>query len=289
MGPFVCKPLAITWCSVFHFKETISAIPNNWRRLALCTDSFHVPEIIPGIETASPANFQPYRVYKFSEYPALYTRIEELGLPKTACLLVYASFVLIHGLIYIIPAIAYRWSLKATTIIYLPLIYLVQRRLLAGINKDDALNYLSKDRMERIKLSVPLATVFGMLGWALLAIFANNSWVFRIHWQANPVTAFVLEAFLPSDGQGITLQAWKVAAFVNAILAIGVFILADRARRATLLGPWLKQNCFPVVKAVRLLALPLSLYVIGCSIAIAWRIQIWKVIPPIKEFRWLPF
>ena len=85
------------------FKKT----PYNWFRIILSTDIFHPPEILPGIE----------------KYPNVYLKysveVQYIESKKD-------FFSILIVIILFIPTLLFRYSLKSTAWIYLPLIWLIQ-------------------------------------------------------------------------------------------------------------------------------------------------------------------
>jgi hypothetical protein len=94
-------------------RETLLAIPGNWVRIALATDHRHPPELFPGIETAeeAPAAARTFR------YEEIRNQINSgtggTVFRKMSLFGIYA------------PAVIFRLFLKSTSLIYFPLIWLV--------------------------------------------------------------------------------------------------------------------------------------------------------------------
>ncbi|SFV63105.1 hypothetical protein MNB_SV-3-1625 [hydrothermal vent metagenome] len=95
----------------FTFKNlSLSNIPKNWFKIIMSTDMFHPPEVIPGIEKTN-------SILKFKYFSLDKGMYEDLKDNPFYYLIKYMIF---------IPIIIFRYSLKSTAWIYLPLIWLVQ-------------------------------------------------------------------------------------------------------------------------------------------------------------------
>jgi hypothetical protein len=92
-------------------REAIRAIPDNWLRVTLATDSWHPPELLPQIETTAelPASAQVFR------YNEIRQRITSgpggNAFKRFALFAIYA------------PVVLYRFFLKSTSLVYFPLIW----------------------------------------------------------------------------------------------------------------------------------------------------------------------
>ena len=87
--------------------KSIKNSPINWFKIILSTDTKHPPEILPGIEKTTSR-------HKFTGYSAF---VDGYSSPIYNSILKFIIF---------IPAIVYRYSLKSTAWIYLPLIWLIE-------------------------------------------------------------------------------------------------------------------------------------------------------------------
>lgn len=86
---------------------SVSKIPKNWFKLILSTDMYHTPELIAGIEKTD-------SIFRFSDYSA----VENNNLFSLVDILI--------RVIIFLPTLIFRYSLKSTAWIYLPLIWLIQ-------------------------------------------------------------------------------------------------------------------------------------------------------------------
>lgn len=95
------------------FFKGICALPNNWWETVVLTDCTIAPELLPGIgEAETDRKLSTWlRSKSFDLDVTLWNRTAQL----TAALLLFA------------PAPLYRYSIKSTCWLYLPLVYLVSR------------------------------------------------------------------------------------------------------------------------------------------------------------------
>jgi len=101
--------------------QSIKVIPNNWHRIVFCVDMFHPPELMPGIEGKKYADLtDPYDLFRFGKW---ISNIND-GLKKDWSGKYYALFYLSLSPLIYFPALAYRWSLKSSCLVWLPLIWL---------------------------------------------------------------------------------------------------------------------------------------------------------------------
>ena len=90
-----------------HPVRGIRAVPNNWRRILLAMDSHHAPELVPGLSAHEEELSLPGMIKEIRTGDWEIRLIGSLMIP-----------------IFFLPGLLYRWSLKSTCWLYLPLIYL---------------------------------------------------------------------------------------------------------------------------------------------------------------------
>ena len=116
------KVLATTVTVLKSPVESIIAIPSNWFLQVLCVDSWHPPEIVPGIETAAS------RVSPENELSLLTVRgaLREIRSPEGWDRLA-ASLFLVSIAPAFIAAFIYRLTLKSTALVWAPLLWIVPK------------------------------------------------------------------------------------------------------------------------------------------------------------------
>lgn len=131
-----CRVFFTAWYFLMFPLITLSAMPTNWKRQALCTDITRPPEIIPG---ESELNGE---VITFQYFIDLIKKTWEESWFLGLIGLIVNLPILILGFI---PSYLLRFSFKATSIIYLPFVWIAYETL----NSSDTL----KARLDLIILS----------------------------------------------------------------------------------------------------------------------------------------
>jgi len=105
-------------------RKQIIVIPSNWFKLILSTDILHPLEIIPSISKSN----SPYKLTNIVNTLTSFL-YPDTGSPIVLDILLATPIIIFTIAIYIIliiPMLIFRYSLKATAWIYLPLIWLIQ-------------------------------------------------------------------------------------------------------------------------------------------------------------------
>jgi len=120
--------------------KTLTQIPRNWYRVAFTMDCMHPPELVPGLEALE--NTAPEKTstdYRFSRLLPF-----DLKDPSDAVI----SFLTVVFLF--LPTFLYRYSLKSTSIIYLPFIWFVNYE--SNNNATNIkLDYYAGSQLEKLK------------------------------------------------------------------------------------------------------------------------------------------
>lgn len=96
------------YASIYFLVDGIRSLPKNWITRLLCEDLMILPELVPGMGTRADY-FSPVSLYESARSdPDYYSRV----------------FSIIALAICYLPALAYRYSIKSTCWLYLPVIYL---------------------------------------------------------------------------------------------------------------------------------------------------------------------
>ena len=257
VGPPIVKAIAIVQTLTDHFRNSLAAIPSNWARAVFCLDSSLGFELIPGFEDYLRANRQESEArnannsyvedIRDTSFSSISRQFQEEGsialtiisavsfialviatrfdniLAYMAALLAgfifFLSFILSPAklVLYAIPAIAYRCSLKSTAVTYWPLLF-----ALHSSSVDDTLSYKLKTicngRISQFKR---------FFSWFVLAIIVGKlifwSWLVKFR-DASPSDAI---RFIVNDYLGPKLNGWQWASAMNALMAIITYWLAD--------------------------------------------------------------
>ena len=203
---------------------TISNIPTNWKRIALYTDFLHPPEIIPGIESkvATEEKHNTLSDLLVSKYIyGAWTEIEDQNIIRKTILLLL--FLLVFTLLYI-PSLIYRWSLKSTSIVYVPLIYFSQ----LSYKPNTPRNRAEKILKQKFQLIWAIGGVIICLTLVpiLLATFTNwlANYIIEGSWARDIMNFFT---FVPA------MERWNVARLACAIITVLMFVIAKKFIDAT--------------------------------------------------------
>lgn len=221
VGPFV--RIAATILGVRRNPRTsLLAIPSNWRRQCFSVDSSHPPEIVPGSEVgqkrwALTRAREGLPGHSWREFLGEFRRSKGLlGVGLGVLAMIY-----VLGVLYS-PALLYRWSFKATAIVWLPLVWVTTASLQKGLELKVWLKQIKEDdEIEKLRRKWS-AFVLGVLGLKYLHI---TGWI-----SAQPILDKIpdgkLETFylIPE-----ALPWWQIASGFNALLTFGLLFVASSA------------------------------------------------------------
>ncbi len=242
---FVIRFTATLIAVVQHPLRSLAALPGNWRRVVLATDSGLDPKLPPGHDEGVFCDLDHW------QFKPLFWRWTLL------------SFLLVF---YPLTT-AYRWSLKATCAVYLPLIWLVSKaRYRADSTRHMLTDYLA-DEIQTVR-----RWALGLTGGFLVGKIV-------ILMRVDDILAAV-KAGVPAWGLKILrmlhpyltprhIELWQLTPVLNGLLALGMWLFArrilrlgDRAPATTTIQLW-----WNVMSCVTLV---LSLYSIACLLKITW-------------------
>ncbi|MBF0309356.1 MAG: hypothetical protein HQL56_07510 [Magnetococcales bacterium] len=193
-----------------HPLAGLLSLSHNWLRFLWAIDSRQSPELVPGLHSRNTELSVPSLV-KMIQTETWDTRL--LGI-------IFLPFVLI-------PAFFYRWSLKSTCWLYLPLVFLFRRPKWDAFGPTRLVQDLHDSRPEQLRRS---------LSWlALISLAASTFSKDRIDWlhtffsHAHPLSylwVFDLGKLAP----------WQWGSLVNILLTALVYFYSERAFRDMAFG-----------------------------------------------------
>lgn len=101
--------------------DALAVIPNNWRKIVLCTDSMKFPEFIPGTDILV-SKLRDGAKDPHLGFLDLETLAKSVFLSGRDTFAKYFVGFLIFSF-FLLPALLYRWSLKSTAIVWSPLLW----------------------------------------------------------------------------------------------------------------------------------------------------------------------
>jgi hypothetical protein len=213
------KIAVTTWSAIRHPIVALQAIPRNWLTVALCMDTLHPPELVPGYESSH----VECEDLKFTTLRRI--TIGDPGMQMWFRIAAFLAILPMH-----VPALVYRWSLKSTALVYAPVVWVAYRA--TAIKRELWLAQLVESSMSKIARWV---VAFFMLPVVL-------SWLAGT-WMAMLVEPIFKNAF----GIGITVEVadrvlgvlrispvwpwWRVGAVVAFVAVYTVHFMAEAIKR----------------------------------------------------------
>jgi hypothetical protein len=180
-----------------------------------------------------------------------------------------------------LPALLYRWSLKATSIIYAPLVFVAHSTFSEGKDLRTKLELIKRGDLSRIRVLYGIAAIAAFLVKLVLMVKWNG---FAAWWNGNPITEFLAIYVAPSE-----IPKWQVAELANSALAISSMLFARHALLRYDVG-----HPFPDTPVKRILGFVsglrwvLALYAIVCTGYITMRAaRDWNL--PALGQKWWPW
>lgn len=266
---------------------SIKEIPLNWFRIAFAVDIKHPPEILPGIETFHQDEFARLDTFRWKAFiDFIHESFENISSesesepPITLVLNILFFYVLFPVTLFIclfIPAYLYRFSLKSTTLIYFPLIWLIGKK----DQKQDDINLIVADlldsKFERVKYHY---------SWFAILILTIFPLCLSFYWQNLiniPSEKGVLIYFFPLEQIG----SWHITRVVSALITIALIVFLDKRRvHLNYHGHSFGQVETFFIKLAKRIRTVLSIWTLACGFYIIMSIVDWTTFPLIK---WLPF
>jgi len=261
LAGIVIRFSATLWSVLSEPIQAFQAIPKNWARITLATDFFHGPEYIPGHPRLGSglAFFNRFKasagfvvIYILSPFAIiallfrnklLLSLIEHINAESGSSLFdsndiisqrILRTFEPIIVIAMFLPSLAYRWSLKATSIVYAPLVFVAHSTFHKAINLNAKLDYIRRGDLPRIRVAYGILLVCLFLLKLLLASMWDG---FVDWWRGNAISEFVALYVVPNE-----IPKWQLAEVFNSILAIITMFFARYALLRIDLGqPWPEQ------------------------------------------------
>jgi len=263
-----------------------SSIPANWSRIIFCVDSTHPVELFPGITRISRRRGE----YFYADH-SLFDLITQYidGLKRNHVknlryfykldLCAQIPWITFGVIIYFLPPLLYRFSLKSTAIIWSPLIFII-----SSARNKKLVQYQLRD--------ITMASIYKIMRWysvSALVLFLAKMFVLlgpqtiSLNSRIKPlIEPFIEPARLPS---------WQVASALSAVLALALYHIADwhliqmdNKKPSSSLEERIKWQ-LGIINVVRAC---LATFTIVCTLSIAWTIAS-DVHLPYFEWVWFPW
>lgn len=267
------------------------AIPTNWFRYALCIDMTYAPEAIPGIrqhlnthdtndsliETLDASRFS---LSDFTAEKNLAEYTQWTWAKRFLFQALLAPIVLLYISAIFIPALAYRVSLKYTSIIYFPLIWTISSLAPHSHNPYLLFTRTRKSDLSRLALALSIISliVFGS------KIFIYNELIHTI----NLIPLQAPKAFAANLIGHIAIDKWQIASLINSSLTVVAFLFAGIAlQRQGALDEWSNSFMLGVHYTIVIIKSILSPYIIVWLGFILYNTWTQLELPPISP-DWIP-
>ncbi len=295
LSPLPAIPLrmAATIAALFKKRrESIEAIPRNWILNIAAIDSTVTPEILPGINQflrSRPLEFTPENLWIM--HPNFWQPRKVLSILRSFegifFGIIFIPFALAVSALPILVGFAYRWALKSTAVVWLPLVVLVD-----GVyRKAYTLSWLVRDILTTplwclLRVYGAVVIVFnGILPLALFSTYYRTSaWLVEVL-QVPPTIASYY--FI---GQG-EVYSWHVAGVLAALSTWIAYIWAGSVKSAIdehqLADEKKQKHKLRLLQGLLATRAILSSYTIVCGVIAFAKTQDWRWVQAIT-FRWFP-
>jgi len=197
---------------------SVVAIPTNWWRVVGCIDTLHPPETLPGYLVSEHNRWKKELLVNPIEPFVETIREKRSGLEYWIVLPFILSIIMFF---LVLPAIVYRWSLKGSSLIYLPLLWVV--RASAGGDIKRRLNDICELSFQKFRrwfgfvvIVFLMSKLFAIKMWQTL----NDAWL-----HVDPY------GFLTLFVAPIDFPRWQLASATNGLLAWVALFIAEAALR----------------------------------------------------------
>lgn len=261
--------------------ESIQAIPQNWWQIAFVTDFTRPPELMPGLEkfAAEGRIFGPDKSLDNPKHLLFSRAVNDLfsdGHPydfQSIFFWIVGLFIL--PLLYL-PSIVYRISLKATSVLYLPFIWIIHAPKEAENRRKLLIRELKESYQEKVKrVYACFVLVILTLAPAYLLIFEPS---LRNQFPNHPLWNYYVPMY--------ELNSWHISRSLSALLTFSMFFVADRdfIRAGKIYGKIAPSTALLIQSGFRVRGF-LSLWTIGCGFFILLSLIDFDSLPRIN---WLP-
>lgn len=277
ISAFIIRIVATIVTLIIHPIKSLKAIPDNWYRFSFSMDSSIPPELIPGIDdkatSADAFSFPKY--FKFITSDGGVLRFDNLGI------LLSTSPLILFGYL---PAIAYRLSLKSTTLIYIPLIWKVKGTFLAFEKLDTWLEYIKDSVWEKTVRWYSLALfAFFLLQLIASMCIANLNQLLFDYMGESLVTILGVYIYVAN------FELWHGVALFNATITLAMFYYGDGLKLKIKDGQAVSEEAtMNLISSVFFIRGMLGLYTVACEFYIVYTNRYLIKIPPFV-IKVLPF
>jgi hypothetical protein len=275
-GAPAARIAGIVVSALSHPVAALKAIPSNWFRQTLCVDLFYPPEPIPGSldlkeRPRSATYFDPL------EYKRL---LEQVRREKAHT---DFAFMMLLAATWFVPAIIYRYSFKAVSLVYIPLLWTVHDSTVTAPTLRHKLEDIVVAPVEKLKRWYSAFVVVALNALPAILYVAARPWLQRVlASDVPPAIAPLVSAFVFTTPTGLDLAGWHVARGVNAFLTLGLFAYAEKRLRRVRVEDATAASSATKVTILLFIRSVLTWYVVACTAWIVVHAVQWADFLPIR-------
>jgi hypothetical protein len=298
-GSILIRAMATLVAFWFDKKGAICSIPRNWCRITLSIDLIHPPELVPGFDKVDLVASGTPRLAGL----ILFTNFRN-WLGVVSSLFKYDRDITIIGVnewlvlcILHVPALLYRWSLKSTSLVFLPFIWAARTNLTAGDTIEDKAGDILEDSIERLSrlyawfvILFLTALPIAFLSYAYSA--RMNYWDridFFVSSTISPVLSYqILKIFLFVTPDRIEIGSWHLTRLAGAVITVWLYNFAKKSKRKIDRGIWSEREVEAKIAMAAFSRSCLGFWTVASSVAIILTSVRWYALPEVV-IRWFPW
>lgn len=272
--------------------KVVRQVPNNWRYYALCLDTFHMPEAVVGLDDYIRKHPEDKQLSKLT-INSLYNRLISRNKNKPMRIIVFRLFVYSWVFICLFASsIAFRWSIKSSSIVYAPFIYLSND---IGLKSSNLLIRANKIINKKFVLYWSIIAV--MIIFAALPILLATLMKSLNDYYSNNILLSTILNYLTFTPH---IERWNLARVLCAIITIIMYIISRLSiklieRNNSFMYGRIGRIFDGTLRILHLIRSVGVLYVLLCGIILFWSIlpalgwiaSVKLVLPEIGS-RWFP-
>jgi hypothetical protein len=194
-------------------------------------------------------------------------------------------------LVVFVPAFIYRFSVKSTALIYLPLLWVIRSSTRPNGDFRQWFELQRRDVLEAWRRWYSIGSTFVLFAVPLwLFLFVNDMWTSLLQTvtkNQDPTVRAATALFVFLTPDTITFRSWHLARLANLFLTLWLWVYIERTAVRMAFQPTNERRIEHIISGALLLRGLLGLFVIACNLLILGRAVRWEDLPVVR-FIWLP-
>lgn len=187
--------------------ESINTIPKNWKKIVFEVDVFYPPELLPKIESSDLKNVSNFKS----------TNILIILKPDFPASTPYKIFSILNYLIFLIPSIIYRYSFKATALVYIPIVWLIP-------SKNISLKLIMKENTRTLLSKIMFFySLFVVIFLTIIPLYLYIKSIEILNYLPNIINEKIYGIFFVID-----FNFWHLTRLIASVLTIVIFFCFDK-------------------------------------------------------------